>query len=632
MQSLSHHQIVILLLQLSIMLILGKLLGEVAKKLKQPAVIGEIIAGIILGPTVLGTIFPEIMIELFPKQGNSPIALHGLTSVSVILLLFIAGLEVELPTVIHQGKKALLNSFLGISISFTIGFCTVWFYPSLFNFSPERHLIYALFIGTALSITALPIIARTLMDLGIFKSHIGLLIVASAMMDDLIGWIIFSIILGMMDANAEGSVLLTVIATVGFAALMLTIGRRLLDRFLPWINHRLSFPGGILSVSIALCFLGAAFTEYIGIHAIFGAFIVGVAMGDSIHMSSKSKEIIHDFVTNIFAPLFFVSIGLKVNFVANFDWFLSLLVLTMAFCGKTIGCTLASRISGFSIRESFAIGFGMNARGAMEIILATLALQAGVIDQFMFVALVVMALLTSMSSGYLMKILLPKDIITHNEPEGIVVMGDNEIGLFTARFLAHKKIPVLLVDSSKTKMGISKIDNLPFQANILKKGVIERLDLSRYGQFVALTENDEENESGCKIFAQEFGDAQAFRLISKKESQSASLSLPENILFRGIHWHYSAVEKIIKKNKDLEVNEISFDSEASLNKFITFNNNKKQIIPLFILQGKRKLKPVSSKQLEIEAGDKLLYIDIHRQIPKSIKPKVNNFEKTMVEK
>jgi Kef-type K+ transport system membrane component KefB len=164
---------------------------------------------------------------------------------------------------------------------------------------------------------------------------------------------------------------------------------------------------------LVLSFLGAAFTEYIGIHAVFGSFLVGVALGDSVHMTEKIKEIVHHFVTNIFAPLFFVSIGLKVNFATNFDLVLVGTILIMAFAGKTIGCSLGAFLTGFTRRQSLAIGFGMNARGAMEIILATLALQNGLINEQMFVALVVMAIVTSVAAGSMMKFFLqlnPKKI------------------------------------------------------------------------------------------------------------------------------------------------------------------------------------------------------------------------------
>jgi Kef-type K+ transport system membrane component KefB len=155
-----------------------------------------------------------------------------------------------------------------------------------------------------------------------------------------------------------------------------------------------------------MCFLSAAFTERIGLHAILGAFIMGIAFGDSVHLHEKAREIIHQFVTNIFAPLFFLTLGLKVNFIQNFDVTLVAIVLFLAVFCKVVGASLGAYMGGLSKRESLAVGFGMNARGAMEIILGTLALNAGLIDEKMFVALVVMAIVTSMMSGPLMKKML----------------------------------------------------------------------------------------------------------------------------------------------------------------------------------------------------------------------------------
>jgi Kef-type K+ transport system membrane component KefB len=189
---------------------------------------------------------------------------------------------------------------------------------------------------------------------------------------------------------------------------MLTVGRGLLNRILPWVNKKMAWPGGVLSLSLAICFLAAAFTESIGIHAIFGAFITGIAFGDSEHFSERAKEIVHQFINNIFAPLFFVSIGLRVNFAANFDLVLTLIIILIAFAGKIVGSGLGTRIGGFSWRESLAVGFGMNARGAMEIILGLVALENGLISEKVFVSLVIMALVTSMSSGPLMKWVLKK--------------------------------------------------------------------------------------------------------------------------------------------------------------------------------------------------------------------------------
>ncbi len=392
------------MIQLSVMLALGRLMAEVARKFKQPAVVGEIVAGIILGPTILGIISPGAFDVLFPKIGNSTLALDGFTRVAVVLLLFIAGLEVDLHIVFQQGKQALSTSFFGLIIPFFLGFIIPFLFPAFFGDTGGTDLLlFSLFMGTAMSISALPVIVRIMMDLKLFKTRIGMLVVASAMVDDLIGWMIFSVILGLIGKGRDISIGYTILLTLSFAILMLTLGRGLLNRVLPWVNKKMAWPGGLLSLSMALCFLGAAFTEFIGIHAVFGAFMIGVALGDSEHLSEKAKEIVHQFINNIFAPLFFVSIGLKVNFLVNFDPWITLVIIVIAFAGKLIGCGIGARLGGFSKNESLAAGFGMNARGAMEIILGLIALESGLINEIIFVSLVIMALVTSISSGPLME-------------------------------------------------------------------------------------------------------------------------------------------------------------------------------------------------------------------------------------
>jgi Kef-type K+ transport system membrane component KefB len=408
MLKLSQSELLNLLLQLGIMLIAGRIMAEAARKLKQPAVVGEIMAGILLGPTILGMVSPEIFQSIFPSSTSS-LVLDGFVQVAVVMLLFIAGLEVDLHIVLQQGKQAVFTSVFGLVIPFLFGFTFPYFFPDFFGIADDsKQLAFALFMGTSMAITALPVIARILMDLGIFKTRMGMLIISSAMINDLIGWLIFSVVLSMIGKAQHISLSNTVMLTLGFTAIMLTLGRGFLNRVLPWANKKLAWPGGVLSLSLALCFLAAAFTEYIGIHAIFGAFIFGVALGDSEHMSERAKEIIHQFINNIFAPLFFVGIGLRVNFIANFDLMLTLVILVIAFAGKIIGSGLGTRLGGFKWNESLAAGFGMNARGAMEIILGLVALENGLINEKVFVSLVIMALITSMTSGPLMKWSLSK--------------------------------------------------------------------------------------------------------------------------------------------------------------------------------------------------------------------------------
>ncbi|MFN3759752.1 MAG: cation:proton antiporter [Algoriphagus aquaeductus] len=403
MESLAHKDVINLLLQLASMLLMARVFAEIAQKFKQPAVVGEIIAGIILGPTILGIIGPDFFEFLFRSNPSANLALDGIVQMAVILLLFIAGLEVELHLVWSQGKSAVSISLLGLVIPFILGFIFPYFFPTFFGLAEGSQMLFSLFMGTAMSITALPVVVRILMDMNLFKTKMGMVIVAGAMVNDIIGWLIFSVILSFMGQSSNLSLINTIGITLLFTVFMLTLGKGLLNKVLPWTNKKLAWPGGVLSLSMAFCFMLAAFTEWLGIHAIFGAFLFGVALGDSDHLSEKAKEIIHQFINNIFAPLFFVSIGLKINFFTNFDIGLVLAVIVISFAGKIIGSGYGALRSGYAKMDALAVGFGMNARGAMEIILGLIALENGLINEKLFVALVVMALVTSMTSGPLMK-------------------------------------------------------------------------------------------------------------------------------------------------------------------------------------------------------------------------------------
>ncbi|MFH1005537.1 MAG: cation:proton antiporter [Bacteroidota bacterium] len=407
MSKFTHNDLVILLVAIGVILIFSRIIAELGKKIKFPIVMGEIMVGILFGPTVLGVISPSFFETVFPREGYVSIAFDGLVNLSVVLLLFVAGLEVQLSMVLKYGKIAISTSFFSMLIPFAIGFFVAYYFPHLFEReNDENKFFFPIFLGTALAISALPVIARILMDMNLLKSGIGMVIIASAMVNDFFGWLIFSFLLAVAGNHETISVGYTIMYIVGFGLFMLTIGRKIIDYSLPWIQTKLSWPGGVLSISIGVCLLCAAFTQSINIHAILGAFIAGIVFGDSIHMHEKAREILHQFVMNFFAPLFFVSIGLRVNFIENFDWMIVSVVLVLAYCGKVFGSALGAYIGGLHLKKSFAIGFGLNARGSMEIILGTLALNAGLISPKIFVALVVMAIVTSMTSAPLMRKLL----------------------------------------------------------------------------------------------------------------------------------------------------------------------------------------------------------------------------------
>lgn len=408
--SLSENDITIFLLSIGVMLFFARSFGELFRKFRQPLIIGEIIAGIVLGPTIFGNLFPSTFSYLFESSTSSVIALNGITTMAVVMLMLVTGLEIDLGLTLRQGKAASSISTLGFIFPFLVGFGIAYLAPETMGIkNPNMRLVFALFIGVALSITALPVVAKVLMDLKIFKTDVGFVIITSAMINDLIGWIIFSLILGMMGRHSQGMELHWLIITLfSFVFFTLIIGRKIINLLIPYLNKFTSFPGGVLNFIFILGFLCAAFTEHIGIHAIFGAFIIGIAIGDSTHLKEETREMIHQFVTNIFAPLFFVAIGLRVNFIDNFDLLLVSIFLVLAFVGKVVGSGLGAYLGGKSFDDCMVIGFGMNARGAMEIILGLLALQSGLITEKVFVALVIMALVTSITSAPLMNIFLKR--------------------------------------------------------------------------------------------------------------------------------------------------------------------------------------------------------------------------------
>ena len=448
--ALSVQEVTLLLLSLGILLGTARLLGEIARKLGQPTVLGEILAGVLLGATVLGQVAPEAYTFLFPEKlvdeytgeelvyesrgapklvdpdtGEPPteaqressdigdpaasyvkIALEGFLVLSVAFLLLVAGLEVDLSVVTKQGKAAVAVSVMGMVVPLVTGFVFAWFLARWLGYADEgNRFAFAAFVGIAMSITALPVIAKILLDLNMFRSDMGMLIMSSAMVNDLLGWIGFAIVLAMIIPPEEAVLDLKFVipATLIFVGIMLTGGRWVMNRTIPWVQAHLSYPGGILAFVLTVALLCGALTEWIGIHAIFGAFLAGVAIGDSRHLRARTRQTIEQFVTNIFAPVFFAGIALRVDFVGNFDLGVTLAVLGVAILGKVLGAYAGAKWAGYSKRESWAVGFGMSARGAMEIILGQIALQYGLIDDELFVAIVIMAIVTSLMAGPLMQ-------------------------------------------------------------------------------------------------------------------------------------------------------------------------------------------------------------------------------------
>jgi Kef-type K+ transport system membrane component KefB/mannitol/fructose-specific phosphotransferase system IIA component (Ntr-type) len=401
-----HAEQLALVLALAVLLGASRLLGEAARRLGQPSVLGEILAGVLLGPTLLGACWPEAWTYLFAPGTPQATALSGITIFAVALFMLVSGIDMDLGPVLKRSGRSLAVSIGGTAIPFLAGFAVAWLAPDLMGAAADAdRLVFALFTGTAMAITALPVIAKTLRDLHLYRTDLGMIVMSSATVSDLLGWGLFAVVLAMAGAGSAehgpglGQGLLLAAA---FIAGMLTVGRWLIHRTLPWVQAYLSWPGGVLGMIGVLALLCAAFATWVGLHPTLGAFIAGVALGDSRHLRANTRDTLDQAVSFLLVPLFFATIGLRVDFLAHFDVVLVLVVLVVACAGKIGGAMLGARLAGSPSREAAAIGVCMNSRGAMEIILATVALEAGLIGDRLFVALVVMAIVTSLMPGPLL--------------------------------------------------------------------------------------------------------------------------------------------------------------------------------------------------------------------------------------
>ncbi len=396
---------VIFFLEIAVMLSMSLFCGQLMSRFSFPAVFGELFGGIILGPTVWGWLNPGTYNWLFPTSGAVFHGRDALIQICMLFFLFAAGLEMNLSIIKKRGINIAWASLTGIVVPFILGFGIVVLFPDLWEGHFQgKTLFFAMFMGTALSISALPVIARTLMDLELMNTDIGMIVIATATINDLVGWSLFAFILSNFapDSIIDIPPQMTFILVLLSFAFMLTIGRTLAQKALKWLKSYMPWPGAFLGITTILILLAAACAEVIGIHAVFGAFLVGLAFSQNLGERDEAHEMVYQFVMYFFAPLYFVSIGLRANFVASFDLTLVLVVLLVACIGKVLGVTLGLRISKMPWRQSAVIGFGLNARGAMEMILATIARDAGIIDDRLFVALVIMALITSVLSGPIM--------------------------------------------------------------------------------------------------------------------------------------------------------------------------------------------------------------------------------------
>ena len=422
MSFLSEHNLFIFLLQIVLLLFAARAAGELFRKLKQPALVGEMLVGIIFGPTVLRRILPGVYKFLFffgdptqqplretIKQTVQHSMLQTVSWLGVLFLLLVTGFEVEISAIWKQRRSSLTIGFVGVLLPMLMGIGLAFLLPERYMVDPDRKLVFVLFMGTAMAISAIPIIAKVLHDLDILKSDIGLTIISAFTVNDILGWVAFTMVLGLATQQRVNwlSMLRVFGGTAVFIAFSLTWGRKLVNRAVKWINTSwLPKPGSVLTFVVLLGGLCGALTQLIGIHAAFGFLVAGVMAGGAPAISERSRETISQMVYAVFVPLFFVSIGLRVDFLANFDWLLVSTVTAVAIGGKLVGAWLGARMSGIPQRDSFAIGIAHTPGGAMEILIGVLALEFGLINLVVFEAIVVAAIVSSILVGPLLSLSL----------------------------------------------------------------------------------------------------------------------------------------------------------------------------------------------------------------------------------
>ena len=410
---LGHHELLLLLLQLSLLLLVARGLGELMRRIDLPLVIGELLAGVVLGPSLLGFLVPSLQEYIFPPSQDQSDLLSAIAWLGVLFLLIVTGLETDLNLIIRKGKTALSISLGGIIVPFATGFALGWVLPEDLLADPSRRLVFSLFIATAMSISAVPVIAKVLMDLNLIRRDIGQVTLAAGMTDDTIGWILLSVVSGLASSGQFD--LKTIVGSVSAAVLFLgiafTIGRTVVDQILRWVDDYVGGVAASLSVVLILCLFAASLTHALGLEAALGAFVFGILVGQSRRFSREAGQALEVITAGFFAPIFFASAGLKVDLLtllASQTLIFGLIVLAIACLGKFVGAYFGCRLSGLSHWEGVAMGSGMNARGAMELIVATIGLSLGVLNQQMYSIIVMVAIVTSLIAPPLLRWSLAK--------------------------------------------------------------------------------------------------------------------------------------------------------------------------------------------------------------------------------
>ncbi len=393
---------VIFVLQLVVLMLVGRLLGEAMQRIGQPSVMGQLLAGILLGPSVFGALFPDLQQTLFPTSGPQKAMIDAIAQFGILLLLLLTGMETDLRLVRKVGRAALSISVTGVAVPFACGFALGWYMPEWLLPAPDQRLLTSLFLGTALSISSIKIVAAVVREMGFTRRNLGQIIVASAICEDTIGWIIIAITFSLAQAGTIdlASVAKSVLGTAVFLAVSFTVGRRVVFTLIRWANDSFASEFPVITMILVIMGLMALTTHFIGVHTVLGAFVAGVLIGESPILTRHIDAQLRGLILAFFMPVFFGMAGLSADLtiLQNPQLLLMALVLiAIASFGKFAGAFIGGEIGGLKPRESLALACGMNARGSTEVIVASIGLSMGALSQDLFTMIVAMAIVTTMA-------------------------------------------------------------------------------------------------------------------------------------------------------------------------------------------------------------------------------------------
>ena len=394
------HALAILLIQILIVILFARICGWVSSRLGQPKVIGEIIAGILLGPSLFGFYFPELQEAVFPP--SSLPNLQFLSQIGLILFMFVIGMELDLGVLHTKAKDAVVISHASIIFPFTLGMILAYFMYE--TYAPEniQFISFALFMGIAMSITAFPVLARIVQERGITRTRLGTIALTCAAADDITAWCILAAVIAIVKAGSLANTLYTVALAVSYVLVMIYAVRPLIRK----VAHRYFEKKQLDELTIVMVFFvliaSSYMTEVIGIHALFGAFMAGAIMPEQDGFRSRFIQKVEDVAVVLLLPLFFIFTGLRTQIGLLSDlrlWMTAGAIIIVAVVGKFVGSALTARFVGQSWKDSLSIGALMNTRGLMELIVLNIGYDLGVLSPEVFAMMVIMALVTTMMTG-----------------------------------------------------------------------------------------------------------------------------------------------------------------------------------------------------------------------------------------